>query len=101
MLLFLKMADERTTAPCNQPSLAPALYSWPSLLRKDDDELFAHYLHSLEGLGQEKGLPRLIINKSQNKFQAPAKLRCLIADPIHKNNWSAFVPPSISYESGL
>jgi type I restriction enzyme M protein len=88
-LLFLKMADERTKAPYNQPSPVPDKYGWQSLLKKDGDELFAHYLHSLEALGKEKGLLGLIFNKSQNKFQDPAKLRRLIVDLIDKEDWSA------------
>ena len=40
-LLFLKMADERTKAPYNQPSQIPDKYSWPSLLKKDGDDLSA------------------------------------------------------------
>ena len=43
----------------------------------------------LEKLGNEKGLLGLIFNKSQNKFQDPAKLRRLIVDLIDKENWSA------------
>ena len=31
-LLFLKMADERTKPPYNQPSAVPAKYNWPTLL---------------------------------------------------------------------
>jgi type I restriction enzyme M protein len=88
-LLFLKMADERTKAPYNHPSPVPGEYSWPSLLKKDGDELFDHYRHSLEKLGNEKGLLGLIFNKSQNKFQDPAKLRRLIVDLIDKEDWSA------------
>ena len=88
-LLFLKMADERTKAPYNQPSPVPDKYSWQSLLKKDGDELFDHYRHSLEKLGNEKGLLGLIFNKSQNKFQDPAKLRRLIVDLIDKEDWSA------------
>jgi type I restriction enzyme M protein len=88
-LLFLKMADERTKAPYNQPSPIPDKYSWQSLLKKDGDELFDHYRHSLEKLGNEKGLLGLIFNKSQNKFQDPAKLRRLIVDLIDKEDWSA------------
>ena len=38
-LLFLKMADERTKPPYNQKSLIPAGYDWPSLLKRDGDEL--------------------------------------------------------------
>ncbi len=40
-LLFLKVADERTKAPYNQPSQIPDKYSWPSLLKKDGDDLSA------------------------------------------------------------
>jgi type I restriction enzyme M protein len=76
-------------ATSNQPGPLPNKYSWPSLLKRDGDELFDHYRHSLEKLGNEKGLLGLIFNKSQNKFQDPAKLRRLIVDLIDKENWSA------------
>jgi len=82
------MADERTKPPYHQPSPIPDKYSWPSLLKKDGDELFDHYRHSLEKLANEKGLLGLIFNKSQNKFQDPAKLRRLIVDLIDKEEWS-------------
>ncbi len=78
-----------TKPPYNQLSSIPDKYSWPSLLKKDGDELFDHYRHSLENLGNEKGLLGLIFNKSQNKFQDPAKLRRLIVDLIDKKDWSA------------
>lgn len=87
-LLFLKMADERSKPPYNHPSIVPPNYGWGSLLNKDGDELFDHYRHLLETLGNEKGLLGLIFNKSQNKFQDPAKLRRVIADLIDKENWS-------------
>ncbi len=51
-LLFLKMPDERAQPPHNQASIVPGAYSWPSLLAKDGDELFDHYRHVLEALGQ-------------------------------------------------
>ena len=106
-LLFLKMADERAKAPYNQKSPVPSTYSWPSLIKKDGDELFdqfsgSHYpalarkpsprllprafgrtevhwtsvrsrltRHTLEALGNQKGLLGLIFNKSQNKFDSP------------------------------
>ncbi len=88
-LLFLKMADERAKPPYNQPNQIPAKYDWQSLLKKDGDDLFDHYRHVLEKLGQEKGLLGLIFNKAQNKFQDPAKLRRLIADLIGNENWSS------------
>src|SRR3972149_7886208 len=96
-LLFLKMADERTKAPYlpardvqagNQPSQIPDKYSWPSLLKKDGDDLFDHYRHLLEELGKGKGMLGLIFTKAQNKFQDPVKLRRLIVDLIDKEDWS-------------
>src|SRR3989337_728376 len=87
-LLFLKMTDERTIAPYNQKSPIPDKYNWQSLLKKDGDELFDHYRHILEKLGNEKGLLALIFNKSQNKFQDPTKLRRLVVDLIDKEEWS-------------
>lgn len=87
-LLFLKMADERSKPPYKQKSPVPAGYDWSSLIKKDGEELFKHYRNLLEELGKEKGLLGLIFNKSQNKFQDPAKLRRLIVDLIDKENWS-------------
>ena len=43
-------------------------YDWPSLVKKDGDELFDHYRHTLEELGKQKGLLGLIFTKSQNKL---------------------------------
>ena len=88
-LLFLKMADERTQAPYNQASMVPEQWGWQQLLKKDGDELFDHYRHTLEALGDEKGMLGLIFNKSQSKFQDPAKLRRLIVDLIDKENWTS------------
>jgi len=87
-LLFLKMADERAQPPYNQASIVPGAYSWPSLLVKDGDELFDHYRHVLEALGQQKGTLGLIFGKAQNKFQDPAKLRRVIADLIDAETWT-------------
>jgi len=96
-LLFLKMADERAKPPYlpargaqagNPKSPIPSGFGWQSLLKKDGDELFDHYRHILEKLGQEKRLLGLIFGKAQNKFQDPAKLRRLIVDLIDKENWS-------------
>ncbi|WP_269137070.1 class I SAM-dependent DNA methyltransferase [Thermithiobacillus tepidarius DSM 3134] len=86
-LLFLKMADERTKPPYHQPSPVPEQYGWPSLIKQDGDELFDHYRHTLEALGNQQGLLGLIFNKSQNKFQDPAKLRRLVVDLIDKEQW--------------
>jgi type I restriction enzyme M protein len=79
-LLFLKMADERSRPPYNQPSPVPASYDWLPSPRPSPrgrggfasggDELFDHYRHTLEELGKQKGLLGLIFNKSQNKFDS-------------------------------
>jgi len=53
-LLLLKMAAERSAPPYNQASIVPAAYAWPTLLAKDGDELFGHYRHLLEKLGQRR-----------------------------------------------
>jgi type I restriction enzyme M protein len=41
-LLFLKMADERSRPPYNQPSPILAAYAWRALLGKDGYDLFDH-----------------------------------------------------------
>ncbi|MBA7478965.1 putative type I restriction enzymeP M protein [subsurface metagenome] len=85
-LLFLKMADEQTRPPFNKPSSIPAGYDWPTLLRKDGDELEVQYRHILETLGKEKGMLGVIFRKSQNKIQDPAKLKRLV-EMIDSETW--------------
>lgn len=75
-LLFLKMADERTKPAYNQPSAVPAKYNWPTLLKKDGDDLFDHYRHMLES--QDESLeasdnlpdPDVIADKNSSEFRA-------------------------------
>ncbi len=83
------MSDEQSKPPFNRPSPIPAKYSWPALLKLDGDELEAHYRHTLEELGKQKGLIGVIFRKAQNKIQDPAKLRRLVADLIDKEEWSS------------
>ena len=85
-LLFLKMADERTCSPQNQA--IPEDLGWPSLLKRDGDELETHYRHILAALGTGSGLIPVIFRKAQNKIQDPAKLRRLIVDLIDGENWT-------------
>jgi type I restriction enzyme M protein len=54
-LLFLKMADERTREPWNQPAIVPEDYGWPKLVAKDGDALEVHYRHTLERRGLRRG----------------------------------------------
>ena len=67
-LMFLKMADERSRPPYNQTSPVLAGYDWSSLVKRDGDELFDHYRHTLEELGKQKGLLGLIFAKSHGEF---------------------------------
>lgn len=55
-LLFRKMTDEHTKAPYNHKTPVPEKYSWPSLIKKDGDELFYHYRHTYDELSEQKGL---------------------------------------------
>jgi type I restriction enzyme M protein len=87
-LLFLKMADEQTKPPLNRESGIPDGYNWPSLIKRDGDELEVHYRHVLEELGKSKGLLGVIFRKAQNKIQDPAKLRRLVADLIDREEWT-------------
>ena len=58
------------------------------MLGRDGDDLFDHYRHALERLGQEKGTLGLIFAKAQNTFQDPAKLRRVIVDLIDAETWT-------------
>ena len=46
------MADERRSPPYNQLSAVPAKYNWATLLKQDGVDLFDHYRHMLESLGE-------------------------------------------------
>jgi type I restriction enzyme M protein len=88
-LLFLKMADEQAKPPLNRKSGIPNGFDWPSLMKREGDELEVHYRHILDELGKQKGLLGVIFRKAQNKVQDPAKLRRLIADLIDREQWTA------------
>jgi type I restriction enzyme M protein len=86
-LLFLKMSDEQTKAPFNRAPIVPEGYDWPSLMKRDGDELEVHYRHLLEELGRQPGTLGVIFRKAQNRIQDPAKLRRLIVDLIDRESW--------------
>ena len=88
-LLFLKMDFERTRPPYNRKSSIPEGYNWASLIELDGLPLERHYRNTLENLGKEPGILRIIFAKAQNKIQNPAHLRRLIVDLIDKEPWSA------------
>jgi type I restriction-modification system DNA methylase subunit len=87
-LVFLKMADERTKPPYNQPSIIPNGWDWQSLVVRDGDALEIQYRHILEELAKEPGMLGVIFRKAQNKIQDPAKLRRLVVDLIDKEQWT-------------
>ncbi|MDP9331412.1 MAG: type I restriction-modification system subunit M [Actinomycetota bacterium] len=86
-LLFLKMADEQTRPPFNRGPVVPNDLDWPSLLKRDGDELEVHYRHLLDELGKSPGMLGIIFRKAQNRIQDPAKLRRLIVDLIDQERW--------------
>ncbi len=88
-LLFLKMADERTKPPFNQPAIIPKEFAWPALVAKDGDALEAQYLKTLQKLGQSKGMLGVIFRKAQNRIQDPAKLKRLVVDLIDREQWTS------------
>src|SRR6266516_1986696 len=69
-------------------SWSASAHSWPSLLKRDGDELEAHYRHLLEELGKQPEMLGIIFRKAQNKIQDPAKLRRLIVDLIGRESWT-------------
>jgi type I restriction enzyme M protein len=88
-LLFLKMADEQTKPPYNRAAIVPAKFGWESLLKREGDELEAHYRHILEELGKQPGMLGEIFKKARPEIQNPATLRRLIVDLIDVEKWSS------------
>ena len=86
-LLFLKMADEQTKPPYNRPPIVPAKYGWESLLKREGDELEAHYRHVLELLSAQPGMLGAIFKKAKPEIQNPVTLRRLIVDLIEPEKW--------------
>lgn len=97
-LIFLKMADERSTLTPKKAQTkgkekkgegygVPEEYNWSKLVKLDGDALEIQYRHTLEELGKKGGMLGTIFRKAQNKIQDPAKLERLIK-LIEKEAWS-------------
>jgi len=95
-LLFLKMAHELTQPPYNEKNRIPKGKDengksfdcdWPSLLKLDGAELYAHYRRLLTALSGQKGLLGTIFKEAECKIKDPAKLRRLIVDLIDRERW--------------
>lgn len=85
-LLFLKM-DHEGLEMLGKPSAIPQDLNWASLLKRDGEELEAHYVRVLNELGKGSGLIPTIFRKAQNRIQNPARLRRLI-ELIDGEVWS-------------
>ncbi|MFZ3288022.1 MAG: class I SAM-dependent DNA methyltransferase [Telluria sp.] len=77
-LLFLKLAHEYTQEPHFRDTHIPTGYDWATLTHLDGRQLEAHYLDTLQKLGQEQGMLGAIFFKAQNKIQDSAKLARLV-----------------------
>lgn len=85
-LLFLKMAHEQGHATI------PRQFSWPSLARRDAEEMHRHYSRVLAALGRRPGMLGLIFRNATNKIKDPAKLRLLVIDLIGRTDWTGLAP---------
>lgn len=88
-LLFLKMADELTRPPHNQPTKVPKPYDWATLIAKEGEELESHYRRTLEELGKKSGMLGQVFQKARADIQNPALLRRLIDSLIASETWTA------------
>lgn len=87
LLLFLKMAQEKSNPLFEEHLQVPIGMEWDDLVGKRGSELEEQYAQTLAGLAKEPGLLGVIFRKSQNKIQDPAKLKRLV-DLIGSETWS-------------
>ena len=92
-LLFLKMADERTQPPYNEPVAVPdGLRLAEPAGKRRRRAVRSTTATSSKSSASEKGMLGVIFRKAQNKIQDPAKLRRLIVDLIDREQWTALTP---------
>lgn len=87
MLLFLKMADQLTGEPWNQPAIVPEQYGWRPLLKLSGAELEKQYSDAIEALGKMKGMLGVIFKGARCDIHNPALLQQLIVNLIDKEDW--------------
>ena len=87
MLLFLKMADQLTGPPWNQPPIVPPELGWKSLLPLDGASLETQYSTSIEKLGLMPGMLGVIFKGARCDIHNPALLKQLIVNLIDKEDW--------------
>ena len=72
----------------------PAEFGWQSLLKREGDELEAHYRHCLEELGKQPGMLGEDLQEGPPDIQNPATLRRLIVDLIERGEVVARCRPT-------
>ncbi len=87
MLLFLKMADQLTEPPYNQPPIVPKDLGWKALLPLDGAALEKQYSDSIEKLALKPGMLGVIFKGARCDIHNPALLKQLIVNLIHKEDW--------------
>ena len=87
MLLFLKMADQLTGPPWNQPPIVPEELGWKALLPLDGAALETQYSQSIEKLGLMPGMLGVIFKGARCDIHNPALLKQLIVNLIDKEDW--------------
>jgi type I restriction enzyme M protein len=87
MLLFLKMADQLTGPPWNQPPIVPPELGWKALLPLDGAALETQYSTSIEKLGLMPGMLGVIFKGARCDIHNPALLKQLIVNLIDKEDW--------------
>ena len=87
LLLFLKMADQRTEPPYSQKPIVPPEFGWKPLLGLDGAALEDQYRRSLEELGRASGMLGVIFRGARCEIQNPALLKQLIVNLLHPVDW--------------
>ena len=87
LLLFLKMADQLTEEPYNQPATIPPDLSWKALLPLDGAALEEKYEDILEKLALKGGMLGVIFKGARCEIRNPALLKQLIVNLIDKVDW--------------
>src|SRR6185436_5859102 len=87
MLLFLKLAAQRTEPPYNQNSTIPKELGWKSLLPLAGAATEKHYSESMEKLSLKPGMRGVIFKGARCDIHNPALLKQLIVNLIDKEDW--------------
>ena len=87
LLLFLKMADQRTKPPYEREPIVPPELGWTALLHLDGTALEDRYRTSLEKLGAEPGMLGVIFKGARCEIHHPALLKQIIVNLLDRVDW--------------